>query len=60
VRLIEPVLLKNLERYGYDVYQPSSEELAAFKEVTKNVADNVAKEIGPTGVELLKAIRKAL
>ncbi|MGB5312420.1 MAG: TRAP transporter substrate-binding protein [Polyangiales bacterium] len=60
VRMIEPVLLKNLERYGYDVYQPSSEELAAFKDVTKNVADNVAKEIGPTGVELLKAIRKAL
>jgi TRAP-type C4-dicarboxylate transport system substrate-binding protein len=60
VRLIEPVLLKNLARYGYDVYQPTPEELAAFKEVTKNVADNVAKEIGPTGVALLKSIRKAL
>lgn len=60
VRLIEPVLLKNLARYGYDVYQPTPEELAAFKEVTKNVADNVAKEIGPSGVELLKSIRKAL
>jgi TRAP-type C4-dicarboxylate transport system substrate-binding protein len=60
VRLIEPVLLKNLARYGYDVYQPTPEELAAFKEVTKNVANNVAKEIGPTGVELLRAIRKAL
>ena len=60
VRLIEPVLLKNLARYGYDVYQPTPDELAAFKEVTKNVADNVAKEIGPSGVELLKSIRKAL
>ena len=60
VRMIEPVLLKNLGRYGYDVYQPTPEELAAFKETTKNVADNVAKEIGPTGVALLKSIRKAL
>ncbi len=60
VRLIEPVPLKNLARYGYDVYQPTPEELAASKEVTKNVADNVAKEIGPSGVALLKAIRKAL
>ena len=60
VRLIEPVLLKNLARYGYDVYQPTPEELAAFKEVTKNVANNVAKEIGPSGVEFLKSIRKAL
>jgi len=42
------------------VYQPTPEELAAFKETTKNVADNVAKEIGPTGVALLKSIRKAL
>ena len=60
VRLIEPILLKNLARYGYDVYQPTAEELAAFKEATKDVADNVAKEVGPSGVALLKAIRKAL
>jgi TRAP-type C4-dicarboxylate transport system substrate-binding protein len=60
VRIIEPVLLKNLGRYGYEVYQPTPEEIAAFKAATKDVADNVAKEIGPSGVELLKAIRKAL
>lgn len=60
VRIIEPVLIKNLARYGYDVYEPSKEELAAFKEVTSGVADKVAKEIGPSGVALLKAIRKAL
>jgi TRAP-type C4-dicarboxylate transport system substrate-binding protein len=60
VRIIEPVLLKNLGRYGYEIYEPSPEELAPFKEATKNVADEVAKEIGPSGVALLKAIRKAL
>jgi TRAP-type C4-dicarboxylate transport system substrate-binding protein len=60
VRIMEPVLLKNLGRYGYDVYQPTPEELAPFKETTKDVADQVAKEIGPSGVALLKAIRKAL
>lgn len=60
VRIMEPVLLKNLARYGYDVYEPTPEELAPFKATTKDVADKVAKEIGPSGVALLKAIRKAL
>ena len=60
VRIMEPVLIKNLARYGYDVYEPSEKELAAFKEVQKNVPDEVAKEIGPEGVALLKAIRKAM
>ena len=58
VRQIEPVLLKNLERYGYDVYDPSPEELAAFKAKQKGVPDHVAKEMGPEGVALLAAIRK--
>ena len=57
VRVMEPVLLKNLERYGYDVYDPSAEELAPFQEVQKNVPDKIAKETGPAGVALLKAIR---
>jgi len=58
VRKIEPVLLKNLQRYGYDVYEPSPEELAPFKAAQKSVPDRVAKEMGPEGVALLKAIRK--
>ncbi|HET6416807.1 MAG TPA: TRAP transporter substrate-binding protein [Polyangiales bacterium] len=58
VRKIEPVLLKNLERYGYDIYDPSPKELEAFKAKQKNVPDKVAKEMGPEGVALLKAIRK--
>ncbi len=60
VRKIEPVLLKNLKRYGYDVYKPSKKELAAFKEKQKGVADRVAKEMGAEGQALLKAIRQAM
>jgi len=58
VRKIEPVLLKNLKRYGYDIYDPTQEELAAFKTAQKGVADRVAKEMGPEGVALLEAIRQ--
>jgi len=58
VRKVEPVLLKNLERYGYDIYDPSQEELEAFKAAQKGVADRVAKEMGPQGVALLEAIRQ--
>jgi len=60
VRVMAPVLLKNLERYGYDVYDPSAEELAPFKEVQKNVPDKIAKETGPAGVALLKALRETM
>jgi len=58
VRKIEPVLLKNLKRYGYDIYDPSPEELVPFKAAQKGVPDRVAKEMGPEGVALLKAIRQ--
>ena len=58
VRKIEPVLLKNLKRYGYDVYDPTAEELEAFKARQKGVADRVAKEMGADGVALLASIRK--
>jgi TRAP-type C4-dicarboxylate transport system substrate-binding protein len=60
VRKIEPVLLKNLAKYGYDIHDPSAEELAAFKERQKGVPDRVAKEMGADGVALLKAIRKTM
>jgi len=58
VRSIEPVLLKNLTRYGYEIYDPTPEELEPFKVMQKGVPDRVAKEMGPDGVALLKAIRK--
>jgi TRAP-type C4-dicarboxylate transport system substrate-binding protein len=58
VRKVEPVLLKNLARYGYVIYEPTEKELAAFKAAEKGVPDLVAKEMGPQGQALLKAIRK--
>lgn len=60
VRKVEPVLLKNLARYGYKIHDPTPEELAPFKAAQKNVPDQVAKELGPTSQALLKAIRKAM
>jgi len=60
VRKIEPVLLKNLARYGYEIHDPTPEELAAFKAKQKGVPDRVAKEMGPAGVALLKAIRDTM
>jgi TRAP-type C4-dicarboxylate transport system substrate-binding protein len=60
VRKVEPVLLKNLARYGYDIHDPSPEELAPFKEKQREVPDRVAKEMGPQGIALLKAIRKTM
>jgi len=60
VRKVEPVLLKNLTRYGYDIHDPSPEELAPFKEKQKGVPNRVAKEMGADGVALLKAIRQTM
>jgi TRAP-type C4-dicarboxylate transport system substrate-binding protein len=60
VRKVEPVLLKNLKRYGYEIYDPSPEELTAFKAKQAGVPDRVAKEMGPAGVALLKSIRETM
>ena len=60
VRKMEPVLIKNLVRYGYDIHDPSSAELQKFKDKEKSVPENVAKQVGPAGVKLLKAVRAAL
>jgi TRAP-type C4-dicarboxylate transport system substrate-binding protein len=60
VRQIEPVLLKNLAKYGYEIYEPSAEELAPFKAQQKGVPDKIAKEMGPEGVKLLETLRKTM
>jgi TRAP-type C4-dicarboxylate transport system substrate-binding protein len=60
VRKMEPVLLKNLVRYGYDIHEPTPAELQKFKDKEKSVPDNVAKQVGPDGQKLLKAVRAAL
>ncbi len=60
VRKIEPVLLKNLARYGYEIYEPTADELAPFKAAQQKVPDLVAKEMGPAGQALLKELRRAM
>ncbi|MDH3729129.1 MAG: TRAP transporter substrate-binding protein [Myxococcales bacterium] len=60
VRKVEPVLLKNLARYGYEIYQPTADELTPFKAAQQKVPDLVAKEMGPAGQGLLREIRKAM
>jgi TRAP-type C4-dicarboxylate transport system substrate-binding protein len=60
VRKMEPVLLKNLVRYGYEIHDPSSAELQKFKDKEKGVPEAVAKATGSAGVKLLKAVQAAL
>jgi TRAP-type C4-dicarboxylate transport system substrate-binding protein len=60
VRKMEPVLEKNLVRYGYEIHEPTPAELQQFKDKEKGVPDAVAKEVGPEGVKLLNAVRAAL
>ncbi len=60
VRKMEPVLLKNLERYGYEIHEPSAAELGAFKAKAKGVPEAVAKKTGADGQTLLKAVKEAL
>ena len=60
VRKMEPVLLKNLVRYGYDIHDPSPAELQKFKDKEKGVPEAVAKQVGPAGQKLLKSVRAAL
>ncbi|MFZ1866071.1 MAG: TRAP transporter substrate-binding protein [Polyangiales bacterium] len=60
VRKMEPVLLKNLVRYGYDIHDPTDAELQKFKDKEKGVPEDIAKQTGPAGVKLLKAVRAAL
>ncbi len=60
VRVMVPVLLKNLARYGYEVYEPTEEELAPFRAIQKDTPQRIAKEIGADGIALLKAIRATM
>jgi len=60
VRKMEPVLLKNLVRYGYEIHDPSKAELQKFKDAEKGVPEAVAKQVGPAGQKLLKAVRAAM
>ena len=59
VRKMEPVLIKNLKRYGYDVHEPTTAERDAFKAKEKGVPEKIAKQTGASSQALLKAVRKS-
>jgi TRAP-type C4-dicarboxylate transport system substrate-binding protein len=60
VRKMEPVLLKNLVRYGYEIHEPTAAELQKFKDKEKGIPEAVAKQVGSAGQKLLKTVRAAL
>ncbi|MDH5493288.1 MAG: TRAP transporter substrate-binding protein, partial [Myxococcales bacterium] len=59
VRRMDPILVRNLERYGIDVHTPSASERRTFADVSRPVADRVARKAGSGGRDLLRAIRAA-
>ena len=44
VRKMEPVLIKNLVRYGYEVHEPTAAELQKFKDKEKGIPEDIAKQ----------------
>ncbi|MCB9614309.1 MAG: TRAP transporter substrate-binding protein [Sandaracinus sp.] len=57
VRQMDPILIRNLERYGIQVHRPSAAEKAAFAQATRSVPDAVARGAGAKARNLLRAIR---
>lgn len=57
VRRMDPILIRNLERYGISVHRPSASEREAFAKLARPVADRVAARAGAQGRALLKALR---
>src|SRR5690606_30523115 len=60
VRKMDPILIRNLQRFGIDVHTPSASEQAEFKSATSKVASKVSAKIGAKGKKLLTTIQKAL
>ena len=59
VRKMEPILIKHLKRYGYDVHTPTAAERAAFVKASKGLTQKIAKKAGGSTTTLLKAIQAA-
>ncbi|MBX3252110.1 MAG: TRAP transporter substrate-binding protein [Myxococcales bacterium] len=57
VRQMDPILIRNLERYGISVHRPSASERQAFAAATRNVPEAVARKGGAKARNLLKALR---
>ncbi|MFW5875909.1 MAG: TRAP transporter substrate-binding protein [Myxococcota bacterium] len=57
VRRMDPILLRNLKRYGIKVHEPSAKELEPFKAKSKGVPDKVAAKTGASAKKLLRQLR---
>lgn len=57
VRRMSPILIRNLERFGIQVHEPTAAERAAFVQETRNVANQVAAKGGGRSRQLLRALR---
>jgi len=57
VRRMDPILIRNLKRYGIEVHRPSSAERAAFAKIGRPVQSQVAQRAGAQGQALLRALR---
>ena len=57
VRRMDPILVRNLERYGINVHRPSAAERGAFAKIGRPVQTAVARRAGAQGQALLRALR---
>jgi tripartite ATP-independent transporter DctP family solute receptor len=58
VRRMDPILIRNLERYGISVHRPTAAEREAFAKIGRPVQERVAGRAGARGRALLKALRQ--
>jgi TRAP-type C4-dicarboxylate transport system substrate-binding protein len=57
IRSVEQISIENLAKQGYEVYDLTPEERAAFKANQAGLAAEIAKHLGPGAEALLKAVR---
>ncbi|MBX3272016.1 MAG: TRAP transporter substrate-binding protein [Sandaracinaceae bacterium] len=58
VRRMDPILIRNLERYGIKVHRPSAAERAAFAKIGRPVQAATARQAGAQGQALLRALQR--
>jgi len=57
IRSVEQISIENLAKQGYEVYELTPEERAAFEDNQAGLAVEIAKHLGPGAEALLKAVR---
>lgn len=56
VRRMDPILIRNLQRYGIEVHRPTAAERAAFAKIGRPVQQQAASRGGAQGRALLRAL----